>query len=157
MNDLKKREHGAISVVQARRREKAYMHLTSIATVVGLLSVSLIIIANQMSDSVLQNPESVRLVFVMGVALAPVSFVIYIFAHIAAIAAQRRGWNFVVGFLSSLQTIISLIFARDILLIDSSSRLSHQTPNWSSYVLWSILIASLLLTLTLGIYSRKSV
>ncbi len=54
MNDLKKREHGAISVVQARRREKAYLHLTSIATVVGLLSVSLIIIANQMSDSVLE-------------------------------------------------------------------------------------------------------
>lgn len=157
MIELKKRDRGAVSVAHVRRKEKAYKHLTGAGIVVGLSSVVLIITANQMSTSIVQNPDSIRLIFLLGVLLAPVSFLIFISAQIAAIAAGAKNWNFVLRFLSSFQSIVSLIFARDILLQDSSSRLSLQTPSWSSYILWSILIASLILTVIVGVYSRKSV
>jgi len=155
--ELKKRDRGAVSVAHARRKEKTYKYLTGAGIVVGLSSVVLIIMANQMSATIVENPDSIRLVFLLGIMLAPVSFMIFISAQIAAISAGMKHWNLVLGFLCSFQSIVSLLFARDILLQDSSSRLSLQTPNWSSYILWSILVASLLLTVIVGVYSRKSV
>lgn len=157
MIELKKRDRGAVSVAHVRRKEKAFKYLTGAGIVVGLSSTVLIIMANQMSTNIVQNPDSIRLVFLLGISLAPVSFMIFISAQIAAISAGMKNWNLVLGFLCSFQSIISLIFARDILLQDSSSRLSLQTPNWSSYILWSILLASLILTVVVGVYSRKSV
>ena len=157
MIHLKKRERGAISVAYARRKEKAYKYFTTAGAIVGLLSIILIVAANQMSTDIVQNADSIRLIFVSGIVLAPISFLMYILASITSLSAGIRNLNLVLGFLCSFQSIVSLIFARDILLQDSSSKLSLQTPNWSSYILWSILIASLILTVIMGVYSRKSV
>ncbi len=157
MIHLKKRDRGAISVAHARRKEKAYKYFTTVGAIVGLLSIILIVAANQMSTNIVQNADSIRPIFVSGIVLAPISFLMYILASITSMSAGIRNLNLVLGFLCSFQSIVSLIFARDILLQDSSSKLSLQTPNWSSYILWSILIASLILTVIMGVYSRKSV
>ncbi|HNQ71461.1 MAG: hypothetical protein AB7T02_07025 [Mesotoga sp.] len=157
MIHLKKRDRGAISVAYARRKEKAYKYFTAAGVIVGLLSIVLIVTANQMSTNIVQDADSIRPIFIAGIVFAPISFFIYVFALITSLSAGIRNWNLVLGFLSSFQAVISLIFARDILLLDSSLKLSLQTPNWSSYILWSILVASLLLTFFVGVFSRKSV
>lgn len=71
---MKKRDRGAISVAYARRKEKAYKYFTAAGVIVGLLSIVLIVTANQMSTNIVQDADSIRPIFIAGIVFAPISF-----------------------------------------------------------------------------------
>lgn len=154
---MKSRDLGAISVAQVRRKKNVWKYFVAVGSVTGALSLSLIIASNRMSISLLANHDSVKSVFYTGMILLPVSVFTYHYAQTAALNAGRPGWVYLIGTLSLGQTILALLFARDILLLDNTLKLSLQTPQWSTFLLCSILLFSLTFTLLLALFSRKGV
>jgi len=148
---------GALSVAQSIRKKNRYRFLTTAGLSTGVLSVLFIVLSNLLSKELLADSDTIKYLFYSGIALGPLSCIIYLFAQIAAIDVGRSNWHYVLGLLASLQAMISLVFARDILLIDASSRLSPQTPQWSSLVLWIMLGFSLICTLIFALFSRKKI
>ncbi|MDI9375466.1 MAG: hypothetical protein QM447_07045 [Thermotogota bacterium] len=152
---LKRRDRGAISVAQAKRRRKAHNYLTLAGFLVGVLSVILIAVSHEMSTSLVERADSIRLFFVFGILLGPVAYLLYQVSQIAALSNGIPRWNYLLCALAAIQ--VSLFFARDILMIDGTGRYSLQTPQWALYILWSMLVFMIVFTLIVAIVSRKKV
>jgi len=152
---LKRRDRGAISVAQAKRRRKAHNYLTLAGFLVGVLSVILIAVSHEMSTSLVERADSIRLFFVFGILLGPVAYLLYLVSQIAALSNGIPRWNYLLCALAAIQ--VSLFFARDILMIDATGRYSLQTPQWALYILWSMLVFMIVFTLIVAIVSRKKV
>lgn len=152
---LKRRDRGAISVAQAKRRRKAHNYLTLAGFLVGALSVILIAVSHEMSTSLVERADSIRLFFVFGIILGPVAYLLYLVSQIAALSNGIPRWNYLLCALAAIQ--VSLFFARDILMIDATGRYSLQTPQWALYILWSMLVFMIVFTLIVAIVSRKKV
>jgi len=154
---LKRRDRGAISVAQAKRRRKAHNYLTLAGFLVGALSVILIAVSHEMSTSLVERADSIRLFFVFGILLGPVAYLLYLVSQIVALSNGIPRWNYLLCALAAIQVSLSLFFARDILMIDGTGRYSLQTPQWALYILWSMLVFMIVFTLIVAIVSRKKV
>ena len=154
---LKRRDRGAISVAQAKRRRKAHKYLALMGFLIGASSVILIAVSHEMSTSLVERADSIRLFFIFGIFLGPVSYLLYLVSQIAAFSNGIPRWNYLLCTLAVIQVSFSLFFARDILMIDKTGRYSLQTPQWALYILWSMLVFMIVFTLIVAIVSRKKV
>ncbi|HPB63632.1 MAG TPA: hypothetical protein PLD15_06710, partial [Mesotoga sp.] len=109
---MKRRDRGAISVAQAKRRRKAHNYLTLAGFLVGVLSVILIAVSHEMSTSLVERADSIRLFFVFGILLGPVAYLLYLVSQIAALSNGIPRWNYLLCALAAIQVSLSLFFAR---------------------------------------------
>ncbi|HQQ57362.1 MAG TPA: hypothetical protein PKY42_12295, partial [Mesotoga sp.] len=91
---MKRRDRGAISVAQAKRRRKAHNYLTLAGFLVGVLSVILIAVSHEMSTNLVEKVDSIRLFFVFGILLGPVAYLLYLVSQIVALSNGIARWNY---------------------------------------------------------------